>query len=408
MIDQKLFKHNVDYVKERIKQKDPFFDIEGLVSLYESYLKEKIYLEKMLAEKNELVDLAKNGMNAELRIKNSDIDKKIADQEIVYSKIDSLFADLYLRCPNIPADDLPIGGKEANKVVKAVNEKPIFSFTPKRHHELELKNIVNFQRGSLLAKSGFIFYEEDGADLLYALVQFFIKNNRKYGYKLVIPPFLVSKDTLIGASNLPRFEDDIFTCEKDNLYLIPTAEVSLAGLYRNEVLSEEDLPIRFTSWTSCFRKEAGGYGASEKGLMRIHQFEKVELFTFCSEEQALEEHQRMLDCSENILKKLGLHYQISLLATGDCSFASNKTYDIEVWLPGQNEYREIASISNCTDFQSRRSKSRFKSTKDKKNYFLNTLNGSSLAVPRIMIALIETYQKENGIIDIDKIMSLLS
>jgi seryl-tRNA synthetase len=408
MIDARLFKLNLEFLKKKILQKDKLFPIDELINLYNVSLLLKIELEELLSQKNNLnKEFSKDQIDL-IRQKSKELSDQIELKKKEAEEKENAFQELYLRCPNICSDDLPIGGKEANKVIKTIGKKPIFNFTPKKHVDLNIKDFVDFEKGSKISKSGFIFYPEKGAELIYALTQFFIKNNQQHGYKLTLPPYLVSEKTITAASNLPRFKEEVFKSEEDNLYLVPTAEVALAGLYMDEILNESELPIRLTSWTSCFRREAGGYGASERGLIRIHQFEKVEAFVFCLPQKAEEEHQKMLACAESILNKLGLHYQVSLLATGDCSFAAYKTYDIEVWLPGQQEYREVASVSNCTDFQSRRAKTRYKSELDQKNHLVYTLNGSSLAVPRIMVALFETYQLENGIIDIDKIMSLLS
>jgi len=206
----------------------------------------------------------------------------------------------------------------------------------------------------------------------------------------------VNEKSLIVAGNFPKFKDQVYAMPEDGLYLIPTAEVSLANLYRNQILVADQLPINLTAWTSCFRREAGSYGATERGLIRVHQFEKVELYTICEPEHSHNELERMLACAEDILKQLGLHYRISLLAAQDCSFPSAKTYDIEVWLPGQNAYYEVSSCSNCTDFQARRGLIRYKKTVDDKTHLVHTLNGSSLALPRLMVALMEVYQQKDG------------
>jgi seryl-tRNA synthetase len=209
---------------------------------------------------------------------------------------------------------------------------------------------------------------------------------------------------LTVASNFPKFRDQVYAVPEDGLFLTPTSEVNLSNLYRDKILSAEQLPIRMTSWTSCFRREAGGYGATERGLIRIHQFEKLELYTICEPEKSFQELDRMIACAESILKKLDLHYRISLLAAQDCSFPSAKTYDIEVWMPGQGAYYEVSSCSNCTDFQSRRGKIRYKAKEGDKAHLVHTLNASSLALPRLMVALMETYQQADGSIALPEIL----
>ena len=287
-----------------------------------------------------------------------------------------------------------------------VGKQPTFSFEPKNHLELgEALGWFDFETGSLIAGSQFPLYKGPAVTLIYALTRLMLKNNSKQGYQPIIPPTVVNEQSLIVASNFPKFRDQVYAIEADQLYLIPTAEVSLVNMYRNQILSAEQLPIRLTAWTSCFRREAGGYGAHERGLIRMHQFEKVELFTFSEPEQSPAELERMLSCAEDILKLLGLHYRVSLLATQDCSFASARTYDIEVWMPGQKAYYEVSSVSNCTDFQARRGSIRYRKTTTSKPALVHTLNGSSLALSRLMVALMETYQQPDGSIALPGILT---
>jgi seryl-tRNA synthetase len=220
----------------------------------------------------------------------------------------------------------------------------------------------------------------------------------------MLPPYLVNEKSLMVAGNFPKFKDQVYAVPADNLYLIPTAEVNLANVYRDQILSASQLPISMTSWTSCFRREAGGYGAHERGLIRIHEFEKVELVTICEPEKSAQELDRIVACAESILKALGLTYRVSLLATQDCSFQSAKTFDIEVWMPGQKAYYEVSSCSNCTDFQARRGSIRYRPSSIAKPTLVHTLNGSSLALPRLMVALMETYQQADGSIHIPEIL----
>lgn len=409
MINLKALKEH-NKLKEKILLKDPSFEVDLLIDSYDDFLKFKIELEESLGELNKLSKFDKNNqITDEKKNKSKELSLLIEIKKKEFSEIEKRFYDLYLKCGNIIFDDVPVGGKENNLVIKSVGEKPNFDFVPKNHADLFTNNnFVNFNLGTKISKSGFIVYEDKVALILYRLCMIFLQINRKNGFKIIIPPHIASEETLTAASNLPRFQEDLFKIENEKLYLIPTSEVSIAYIHSNEILDESLLPLRYTAWTKCFRKEAGGYGSNERGLIRIHEFDKVEIFSFTKEEDSKKEHFFMLSCVEEILQKLQLHYRISLLAAQDCSFASAKTYDFEVWLPGQNQYREVSSVSNCTDYQSRRSKTRYRDKNDNSIKFVHTLNGSSLAIPRIMVALFEKYQNNNSTINFDLIFDLLN
>jgi len=405
MINLDLLRENPDYVIKNVKSKDPFFDITELINLDKEIRKLKNDIDKLRNEKNNISKLGSKSLNEDLIKKSKELSNEIKIKEDKFDKINSKFKYLYLRCPNLIEDDVPIGDKDTNKIVYTYLKKPEFSFEIKNHLELGNKlQWLDFEAASKMSKSNFALYKNDGVKIVYSLMLLMLKNNIKHGYQPILPPYLVNYDALLAASNFPRFEEDVYHIDNENLYLTPTAEVNLTNIYKNTILSQDQLPIRMTSWTSCFRKEAGGYGFSERGLIRIHQFEKAELYTITTPEKAKEEQDKMIYCAENILKDLNLHYRISLLASRDCSFASSKTYDIEVWLPGQNCYKEVSSISNCTDFQSRRSAIRYKKNDNKTN-LVYTLNGSSLALSRLMVALMETYQQEDGTIKLPEILS---
>jgi seryl-tRNA synthetase len=362
-------------------------------------------VEDLRHEKNELAKQGRGGITPELRERSIHIGKELKTKEVDLEELEQKFNELYLFCPNIPEDDVPVGNKEANKVVKVVGEKPSFNIPIKNHVELgnEL-GWFDFEAAARMAGSNFALYKGDAVKLLYALAMFMLKNNMKHGFELVLPSVLVNAASLQMTGNFPKFRDQAYKVPEDDLYLTPTAEVNLGNLYRDHILRIEDLPIRMTAWTSCFRREAGAYGSTERGLIRIHQFEKVELYTLCASDKSQNELDRMLACAEDILQQLGLHYRVSLLAAQDCSFPSAKTYDIEVWLPGQNQYYEVSSVSNCTDFQARRGKIRFKVDATSKPELVHTLNGSSLALPRLMVAIMETYQQPDGSIIIPEIL----
>lgn len=406
MIDLGLLRNQPEKIISLIEKKDPSFDGKKLFDLDAQVRAIRLEVESLRQQKNELAQKAKSGVTPEIRQESIEVSKLLKLQEEVLVETEKTFLELYLSCPNIVEEDLPVGGKEANKVVKIVGEKKEFSFKPQHHLEIATKlGWLDFQSASVMTGSQFPLYRGIGAQLLYNLTMFMIQNNLKHGYELVLPPALVNEKSLEVASNFPKFRDQVYAVTEDNLYLIPTAEVSLTNLYRNQILPAEQLPIRMTSWTSCFRREAGGYGSTERGLIRVHQFEKVELYTICKPEQAKSEHERMLACAEDILQQLGLHYRISLLATQDCSFPSARTYDIEVWLPGQGQYYEVSSVSNCTDFQARRGLIRYKETPDSKPELVYTLNGSSLALSRLMVALFETYQQADGSVDLPDVIA---
>lgn len=405
MINLELLRTNTAQVKKAISEKEPKFNVERLVELDVELRAIKLAVEELRKTKNELAAQAKGGVTPELRDKSLQVggDLKIKEAELELKQAE--FDKLYLECPNVPDQSLPSGNKEANKVVKEFGEKPKFDFEIKNHVELGKKlGWFDFEAAVRMTGARFAFYQNEAVNLVYALTMMMLRNNMKYGFKPFIPPYLVNEKSLEVASNFPKFRDQAYSVTADNLYLTPTAEVNLTNLYRDHIFnSASELPKRMTAWTSCFRREAGTYGTTEQGLIRIHQFEKVELYTICEPNQADQEQELMLECAENILQQLGLHYRVSLLAGQDCSFASTKTYDIEVWMPGQNAYYEVSSISNCTDFQARRGKIRYRDAQNK-TQLVYTLNGSSLALPRLIVALMEVYQQPDGSIKLPEVL----
>ena len=397
MIDLALLREDTQRVLALIKKKDPKFDGQRLFELDQQVRQLKMSVEELRNSKNELAKLGQSGVTAELRERSQVLSKELKEREEELAQIQEEFNYVYLRCPNLLMEDIPEGGKESNTVIKTVGEQPIFNFDPKNHAELGKQlGWFDFEAAVRMTGNNFALYKGDAVKLMYALSIFMLNNNMKYGYSPVLPPYLVNEKALEGASNFPRFKDEVYAVTADKLFLTPTAEVNLANMYRDTILTQEELPVRMTAWTSCFRREAGGYGATERGLIRIHQFEKVELYTISTPQESAQELERMIACAENILQSLGLHYRISLLAAQDCSFASAKTYDIEVWMPGQKEYKEVSSSSNCTDFQSRRCALRYRAQQGAKPQLAHTLNASSLALPRLVVALMETYQQEDG------------
>lgn len=405
MIDLKQLKDETAAIVAAIKKKDPDFEIERLAQLDQEKRTLMVEVEQLRGQKNELAQQAKQGVTDDIREQSIAIGRSLKEKESALETISQDYQHLYLRCPNVPQGDIPIGGKEANKVVKTVGEKPVFDFPIKNHVELgQINDWFDFEAAATMTGSQFALYKGDAVRLVYGLMMFMVSNNIKHGFTPILPPYMVNEKSLEVASNFPKFKEDVYSVKDEDLYLIPTSEVSLTNLYRDTIIQADELPKRMTSWTSCFRREAGGYGAQERGLIRIHQFEKAELYTICEPDKSSEELDRMVACAEDILQQLGLHYQVSLLATGDMSFPSARTFDIEVWMPGQEKYYEVSSASNCTDFQARRGKIRFKKQQQDKAQLVHTLNASSLALPRLMVALLETYQQPDGSIKIPEVL----
>lgn len=399
MIDLNLLRTEPEKIKPLILRKEPSFDIDLLIKLDAELRQTRCTVEELRKQKNELASMGAKGASEEVRAQAIEIGKSLKAKEIELEEHEIEFKKLYLSCPNIIQDDIPAGNKEANVPVRVIGQKPNFSFPIKHHLELNEKaQWFDMQMGTQMSGAQFVFYKTLGTKIIYALTRMMIKNNVKFGFEPVIPPTLVLEKSLYNSGNLPKFQGDFYEIKDEGLCLIPTAEVGLTNMYANQILTTDNLPLRNTSWTSCFRREAGGYGSTERGLIRIHQFEKVELYSICKAEDSNQELEHMVACAETILQTLGLHYRVSLLAAQDCSFSSARTYDIEVWLPGQDRYYEVSSCSNCTDFQARRSAIRHRKNSDEKPALAHTLNASSLALPRLMVALMENYQQADGTI----------
>ncbi|MBY0353864.1 serine--tRNA ligase [Candidatus Babeliales bacterium] len=397
MIDLSKLRQDTQNVKILILRKEPGFAVDTLIQLDQQVRSIRSDVEQLRKEKNDLAKQGAQGVSAEVRERAIQLGKDLKAKELELEATEKEFNNLWLCCPNIPQEDIPVGDKADNKVVKTVGQKPNFSFKPKNHLELnEQAQWFDLHVGANIAGAQFVFYNECGTKIIYALTSLMLRNNVKHGFKPVLPPALIQEKGLYNAGNLPKFEGDFYRVNDENLCLIPTSEVSLTNLHADQIIPGEQLPLRYTSWTSCFRREAGGHGANDRGLIRIHQFEKVELFAITKPEDSNPELDRMVAAAEDILQQLGLHYRISLLAAQDCSFQSSKTFDIEVWLPGQDRFYEVSSCSNCHDFQARRAGIRYRAKAEEKPTLVHTLNASSLALPRLMVALMETYQQEDG------------
>ncbi|WP_298947194.1 serine--tRNA ligase [uncultured Campylobacter sp.] len=357
------------------------------------------------AKSKELGIKARNGENTDELKNELNLNKAaMGDASEIVRTYEEKLENIASCVPNITDDDVPFGADENDNVcVKTVLEPTKFDFTPKEHYELgENLGWLDFERGVKLSGSRFCVLKGMGARLSRALVNYMIDFNNARGFELVNVPFLVNANTLYGTGQLPKFEDDLYKAQGEDLYLIPTSEVPVTNLYNNEILPVENLPIKMTCCSACFRKEAGSAGRDTRGMIRQHQFEKVELVAITTPEQSAQMLDEMVACASDLLTSLGLPHRHMLLCSGDLGFSAAKTIDLEVWLPGQNKYREISSVSNTRDFQARRAKIRYKD--GKKNALVNTLNGSSLAVGRTLIAIMENYQKVDGSIEIPEVL----
>jgi len=410
MLDMKFIRENPEIVKRAILQKNEKADLNEILELDEFKRKLQYSFDTMRAEQNRvskmIPELKRNGEDTSEVLKQmKEISDKIKTVSAELSEVNDKLDFLLLSIPNIPYTDVPIGGEENNKFIREWGERKQFDFDPLDHLELIKKNkLIDFKRATKLSGSGFIGYTGMGAQLERALINFMLDFHiKKHQYEEVSLPIIVNRETMTGTGQLPKLEEDMYHINEDDLFLVPTAEVSVTNFYAKEILSYESLPQKFISYSPCFRREAGSYGKETKGLQRVHQFNKVEMVRFVKPETSYNVLEEMVNDAEDILQALGLHYRVVSLATGDLSFASAKTYDIEVWAPGTKKYLEVSSISNFEDFQARRASIRFR-TDNSKVEFVHTLNGSGLATPRTFIALIETFQRPDGTFEIPEIL----
>ncbi|HQH83471.1 MAG TPA: serine--tRNA ligase [Syntrophorhabdus sp.] len=407
MIDPKMLREKSEIVFESLKKRGTEINMDRLFSFDEKRRMLIQESEKMKSERNELSNeiarLKKSGSDAENKISHlRDLGKDIEGLEQELRIVEKEWENMLLVIPNIPHESVPVGTSETdNKEVRVWGEKPSFDFAPLPHWDIgEKLDILDFKRAAKITGSRFTLYKAGGALLERALINFMLDlHTREHGYTEVLPPFMVNRDAMTGTGQLPKFEEELFKLQGIDYFLIPTAEVPVTNIYNNEILKEDDLTIKFVAYTPCFRAEAGAHGKDTRGLTRQHQFNKVELVKFARPEQSYEELEGLLLDAEDVLKKLNIHYRVSLLCTGDLGFSSAKTYDIEVWLPGQNIYREISSCSNFENFQARRARIRYRKSGNKVD-FVHTLNGSGLAVGRTVMAVMENYQNSDGSITI--------
>ncbi len=404
MLDMKFIREHPDLVKKSIRDRGLKFDLDELLKLDTDRRKMLIEVEAFKAEKNKA---SKGGKpNQEVIGKMKAISQKIADLDTKVEEIDIKIGNLVLNVPNIPHESIPIGSPEANKEVRKWGEPPKFDFNPKNHIELGKNlDILDFPRSSKISGAGFCLFKGLGALLERALINFMLDlHTKEHGYKEVSPPFLVNRASMTATGQLPKLEEDLYKLKDDDLFLIPTAEVPVTNIHRDEVLEEEDLPVRYTAYTACFRREAGSYGKDTKGLMRVHQFDKVELVKFVKPESSYDELEALLKNAEEVLKRLNLPYRVLMLSTGDISFAAAKCYDIETWAPGIEKNLEVSSCSNFTDFQARRANIKYRPKGRKRLEYVHTLNGSGIAMARTVVAIIENYQQKDGSILIPEVL----
>ncbi len=417
MLELRFIRENLELVKEKCAKRGMTTEKLDEFSLLDgkrlSLLNEVENLKNKRNNTSKEIAVLKNGSAAEkakadpMILEMREISTKIKDMDAELGDIQNSLQDIVMTIPNICDDSVPIGSDDSDNIeIKKWGEKPVFSFTPKPHWELgEQLGILDFERAAKLSGARFSLLSGFASRLDRALTNFMLDlHTQKHGYTEVLPPFLVNTASMTATGQLPKFEADLFKIKDWDLYLIPTAEVPVTNIYRDETLAENDLPIKFTSFTPCFRSEAGSYGKDTRGLIRQHQFTKVELVKLTTPETSARELESLLADAESVLQHLGLHYRIVTLCSGDLGFSSSKTYDIEVWLPGQQTYREISSCSNFLDFQARRGSIRYRPNGQKKSRLVHTLNGSGLAIGRTLLAVMENYQQEDGSIRIPSVL----
>jgi seryl-tRNA synthetase len=404
MLDIKYLRQNIDFVRQKMDERgqkidfDRFIDLDAkrrdILQAVETLRNERNSVSKQVGElkkkKEDASALIEKMGNVSAKIKEYDESLRVTEEEL------NAFVMIV---PNVQHESVPQGqGSEDNTVVRTWGEKPVFSFEPKQHFELgESLNILDFARGAKITGARFTVYRGAGAQLERALFNFMLDLHvEKHGYTEVLTPFMVNAESMTGTGQLPKFKEDLFKIEGMEYYLIPTAEVPVTNIYRDEILEEDKLPIYLVAYSPCFRSEAGSYGKDTRGLIRQHQFNKVEMVKFSQPETSYDELEKLTANAEEVLEKLGIAYRTVCLCTADLGFSSTKTYDVEAWMPGQNTYREISSCSNFEDFQARRASIRFRRADSGKVDFVHTLNGSGLAVGRTVVAILENYQQADG------------
>lgn len=412
MLDIKMIRENPEKVNELLKRRNPELSIDEVLEIDVERRKIQTQADELRAKRKndsqKIGMMKKNGENTdaiqeEVRKLGDDI-KALEEKQ---TDLDEKQRDILLHIPNIPDETTPIGLSEDDNVeVYKWGEPRKFNFEFKAHWDLcEEKNLVDFERGVKLSQSRFILYRGKGSRLERAIINFFLDyHTEQQGYEEILPPFMANSATMTGTGQLPKFKEDMYKCENEDLFLIPTAEVPVTNIYSGEILSEDDLPKYMTAYTPCFRRESGSAGRDTRGLIRVHQFNKVELVKLCTPQTSKEEHEKLTEDAEKMLQLLELPYRREALSTGDIGFSANKCWDLEVWMPSYGTYKEISSCSNYGDYQARRANIRYRDKATGKTQFVHTINGSGLAVGRTFAAIVENYQQEDGTIIIPEVL----
>ena len=406
MLDLKLVREQPDVIRDTLKRRGDKFSIDTLLARERERRDLIADIEARRREHKQSSDVfarRKGGVSqAQLKKFSDDIKKQEHRLREVEHELDKELALL----PNIPHESVPVGNASSNKLIRTEGEKPSYDFTPTSHLEIaERLGLIDFARGAKVAGSHFPLYTGQGARLERALITWMLDiHTKEHGYMEILPPFLANRESMFSTGHVPKFEEDMYRLRDDDLFLVPTAEVPLTNFHRNEMLEEKKLPSKYAAYTACFRREAGSYGKETRGLIRVHQFDKIELVKFTTPETSYDELEALVRDAEVILKRLGLHYRVICLATEDLGFAAAKCYDIEAWAPGLNQFLEVSSCSNFEAFQARRANIRYRQVAAKKAVYVHTLNGSGVALARTLISLLETHQTQDGHVRIPEVL----
>ncbi|MCX5693516.1 MAG: serine--tRNA ligase [Candidatus Omnitrophica bacterium] len=411
MLDIRFIKENQNLVRQGIKNRALKIDIDSAIKIDDARRKALSEFEELASQRNKANDeigvLLKEKKDAKAKIASmKDISRRIGELEVQLKEQEAELNKLLLTIPNVPHATLPVGDVSANKIVRSWGSQKKFNFKPLSHIEIcQNLDIVDFNRATKITGSNFILFKGWGAKLERALINFMLDlHTNKHGYTEIFPPFLVNRASMLGTGQLPKLEEDMYKLKDDDLYLIPTAEVPVTNIFRDEILEEDKLPIYYTAYTACFRREAGSYGKDTKGLIRVHEFDKVEMVKFVKPEDSFNELEKLVVNAEEVLQLLELPYRVVMLATQDLSFSASKCYDLEAYVAGTDKWLEVSSCSNFESFQARRANIRFRRKEGKKIEFVHTLNGSGIALARTVVAILENYQQEDGSVLIPKIL----
>lgn len=415
MIDIKLIQEDAAKVSALLEKKGYTVDFTEVLEKDALRRAKLTELEKAKAERNrvsaEIPKLKKAGKPVEPIFEEMrKLGDAIAEDEKEVNLLASEIYSFLIALPNLPDEDLKGGGKENNEVIKVVGEKPVFDFEPKNHVDLcTALGIIDYPRGVKISGNGFWLYRGKGAQLEWALLNYFVSEHLKDGYEFILPPHQLGYNCGLGAGQFPKFSDEVYWLDVDadrekNRFMLPTAETALVNLYSGEILDESALPLKFFAYTPCYRKEAGSYRAEERGMIRGHQFNKVEMVQYAHPDRSAAAFEELVGKAASLVEKLGLHYRISKLAAGDCSASMKRTYDIEIWIPSMGIYKEVSSVSNAGDYQARRNNTRYRDSKTGKPAYVHTLNGSGLATSRVFPAIIEQYQNADGSITVPEVL----